>query len=114
LSGQASQLTALVLLLVASLGLSCCRSPMKLVMAVATMEWGVLLLAVSLGHVEGGVAPILPLSGRAANPLPQAFALTAVVIGASTVALALALAARAQRAEEDRESPEGEDRGRRR
>lgn len=104
MSGQLSQIAALVLLFVASMGISCCRSPMKLVMASAVMEWSILLLAVSLGHVEGGVAPILPLKGRAVNPLPQAFALTAIVIGASTVALALALAARAHRAEQEERS----------
>lgn len=54
------------------------------------MESSVLLLIVTAGFVPGGHPPILPIEGIAVNPLPHAFTLTAIVIGASDLALALA------------------------
>lgn len=46
------------------------------------------LLASSLSR---GQAPIAPLAGEVSDPLPQALALTALVIGLATVAVLLAL-----------------------
>ncbi len=67
------------------------RNLFKVVIALALMEGGVLLLITSLGYIPQGVPALLPLMGQqAVNPLPQAFTLTAIVIGASDIALALA------------------------
>ena len=67
------------------------RNLFKTVIGLAIMESAVLLLIVTSGYITGGVPPLLPMNGVAVNPLPQAFTLTAIVIGASDVALALAL-----------------------
>ncbi len=67
------------------------RNLFKIVIALSLMEGGVLLLITSLGYIPGGVPALLPLLGESAvNPLPQSFTLTAIVIGASDIALALA------------------------
>jgi multicomponent Na+:H+ antiporter subunit C len=63
----------------------------KTVVGLSLMEGGVLLFMVTSGFVPGGGAPLLPLGpGGSVNPLPHSFTLTAIVIGASDVALALA------------------------
>lgn len=61
---------------------------------------GVNLLVLTAGGLPAGAAP--PLLGSAdpatmADPLPQAFILTAIVIGLGTAAFLLALAARTHR-----------------
>lgn len=61
---------------------------------------GVNLLVLTAGGLPAGAAP--PLLGAAdpgtmADPLPQAFILTAIVIGLGTAAFLLALAARTHR-----------------
>lgn len=67
------------------------RNLFKTVIGLALMESAVLLLIVTSGYIPGGVPPIIPINGVAVNPLPHAFTLTAIVIGASDVAMALAL-----------------------
>lgn len=81
--------------LVFCIGLYCViakRSILKIIIGLNIMEGAVLLLLVASGYCEGGVAPILPASGPVVNPLPQAFTLTAIVVGASFTALALSFA----------------------
>ncbi len=67
------------------------RNLFKTVMGLSLMESAVFLLIVTSGYIPGGVPPLLGKSGASVNPLPHAFTLTAIVIGASDVALALAL-----------------------
>ena len=56
------------------------------------------LLYITMGKVEGGTAPIFLDSHTAdqvySNPLPQVLILTAIVVGISTLALALAIVVR--------------------
>lgn len=59
-----------------------------------------ILLVVSGGIVRRGV-PIVGEPGPAADPLPQAFALTAIVIGFGMTAFLLALAFRMRDLSED-------------
>jgi len=66
------------------------RNLFKTLLGLALMESAVLLIIVSSGYIPGGVPPIAPFIGQAVNPLPHAFTLTAIVIGASDIALALA------------------------
>ncbi len=66
------------------------RNLFKMVIGLSIMEGGVLLFMIVSGYIPGGVPPLLPLAGNSVNPLPHSFALTAIVIGASDVALALA------------------------
>ncbi len=60
-----------------------------------------LLVLTAAGLPEGAAPPLLgyegPAGGTFADPLPQAFILTAIVIGLGTAAFLLAMAARTHR-----------------
>lgn len=66
------------------------RNLFKTIIGLSLMEGAVLLFIVASGYIAGGVPPILPAAGSPVNPLPHAFTLTAIVIGASDIALAFA------------------------
>ncbi|WP_409201050.1 cation:proton antiporter subunit C [Methanobrevibacter sp. DSM 116169] len=70
----------------------------KKIMGIAFIEEGVNLFIVTLGYKEGGIVPIfLPgmdaswFASNSAYPLPFGLVLTSIVIGASTLAVMLAL-----------------------
>lgn len=71
----------------------------KKIIGIAFVEEGVNLFLITLSYKSGGVVPIF-LEGmtkdwfiaNSAYPLPQALVLTSIVIGASTLAVMLALA----------------------
>jgi len=70
----------------------------KKIIGIAFIEEGANLFIVALGYKSGGVVPIfLPgmnadwFAANAAYPLPQALVLTSIVIGASTLAVMLAI-----------------------
>jgi energy-converting hydrogenase B subunit E len=71
----------------------------KKIIGIAFIEEGANLFIVALGYKSGGVVPIfLPgmsadwFAANSAYPLPQALVLTSIVIGASTLAVMLAIA----------------------
>ena len=72
---------------------------LKKIIGIAFIEEGANLFIVALGYKLGGVIPII-LPGmdtdffisNSAYPLPQALVLTSIVIGASTLAVMLAIA----------------------
>lgn len=77
----------------------------KKLLGLTIFQSAVFLLYVSMGHIDGGTAPILlPDTAAAAgeavysNPLPQVLILTAIVVGISTLALGLAIIVRIQEA----------------
>ena len=70
----------------------------KKIMGLTIMNGSIVLFFISIGYREAGLAPILEkgmTSGSPTtilvDPLPQALMLTAIVIGISVTALALAL-----------------------
>ncbi|MCK5767444.1 MAG: cation:proton antiporter subunit C [Candidatus Atribacteria bacterium] len=73
----------------------------KKVMGLTIMNGSIVLFFISIGYREDGLAPILEKgvsdgipSTILVDPLPQALMLTAIVIGISITALALALIVR--------------------
>lgn len=58
------------------------------------LQISVFLLLVTVGYVDGANPPLADLEGPHANPLPHAMVLTAIVVGVSLTALALALTVR--------------------
>jgi len=70
------------------------RNLFRMVIGISLMEGALLLFIITVGYVPGGVPPLLPLKGLPVNPLPHAFTLTTIVIGASHIALALAFVVR--------------------
>ena len=71
----------------------------KKIIGIAFIEEGANLFILTLGYKSGGIVPIfLPgmnaewFAANSAYPLPQALVLTSIVIGASTLAVMLAIA----------------------
>jgi len=70
----------------------------KKIMGLTIMNGSIVLFFISIGYREAGLAPILEKGTTSGipttilvDPLPQALMLTAIVIGISVTALALAL-----------------------
>jgi multicomponent Na+:H+ antiporter subunit C len=64
----------------------------KKVIGLSLLQTAIFLFFISLGKMEGGVAPILvPGVVLYSNPLPHALMLTAIVVSVSTLAVALAI-----------------------
>lgn len=71
----------------------------KKIIGLNIFQTSVFIFYISVGTVEGGSAPILDGSETLySNPLPHVLILTAIVVGISTTALALALVLRIKRA----------------
>lgn len=73
----------------------------KKILGLNVFQASVILLYVTMGHVEGGTAPIVQEGGHPgpyANPLPHVLMLTAIVVGVATTAVGLALVVRIQEA----------------
>ena len=91
----------LILFLVGLYGVLSQKNLIKLIIALAIMEYAVNLLLIMVGYRKDGSAPILEsgtalkkfLSG-AVDPLPQAMVLTAIVISLAVLALAIVIAMR--------------------
>lgn len=69
----------------------------KKVMGLAIFQVAVIMVYITLGKVEGGTAPIIVEGAEDvvySNPVPHVLMLTAIVVGISTLALALALCVR--------------------
>jgi len=68
------------------------KNILKILISLGLMETGVNTLIIAMGYVPGGTAPILDGSYPSyVDPVPQALVLTAIVIGVSVTALALAV-----------------------
>ena len=67
----------------------------KKIVGLNIFQASVFILFISMGKVEGGTAPIITEDvSMYSNPLPHVLILTAIVVGVSTTALALALVVR--------------------
>ena len=68
----------------------------KKIVGLNIFQASVFMLYISMGKVKGGTAPILTGNPHEiySNPLPHVLILTAIVVGISTTALALALTVR--------------------
>ena len=68
----------------------------KKLIGLSLFQAAVFLLYITMGKVDGGTAPIYSDSADVifSNPLPQVLILTAIVVGISTMALALGIVVR--------------------
>jgi multicomponent Na+:H+ antiporter subunit C len=67
----------------------------KKLVGLSLFQTSVFIFFISLGFVEGGIAPIAEAGAAGyANPLPQVLILTAIVVSVATTAVGLALAVR--------------------
>jgi multicomponent Na+:H+ antiporter subunit C len=73
-------------------GLIARRNIVKTIISLGIMETAIVLFFVSVDYQPGSVPPIGKLEGiTAADPLPQALMITAIVIGVSVTAVALTM-----------------------
>ena len=70
----------------------------KKVIGLSLFQTSVYLLYLTMGKVQGGTAPILNGSAVYSHPLPSVLMLTAIVVGISTAAVALAFVVRIREA----------------
>ncbi len=89
-----------IFLMVAGLYIVVAKSNMiKTLLGLAVFQTSVYLLYLSPGKIIGGTPPILDENFEVySNPLPHVLILTAIVVGVSTTALALALIVRIREA----------------
>ncbi|MFT5548788.1 MAG: multicomponent Na+:H+ antiporter subunit C [Candidatus Azotimanducaceae bacterium] len=69
----------------------------KKLIGLSLFQTAVFLLYITMGKLEGGTAPIVPVNNSDAlfsSPLPQVLILTAIVVGISTLALGLGIVIR--------------------
>ncbi|MFO7819535.1 MAG: cation:proton antiporter subunit C [Halanaerobacter sp.] len=70
-----------------------CKNLIKIIMGINIIESSLIFLLICVGYRPNGTAPILTKDYEViVDPIPQALALTAIVIGASTTAVMLFLA----------------------
>lgn len=91
------QYAAIILLMLGLYGLLTQRNVIKIIVSLNIFEIGLNVFIISVGFVDGGLAPIFTTVNNSSNlnfvdPLPQALVLTAIVIGVGTTALGLAFA----------------------
>lgn len=90
-------LAAILLFLIGLYGLIREKNVVRMILNLGLMESATYLLLIALGYRAGGTAPIfyeatiVPGETVAVDPIVQALALTSIVIGVVTLALALAL-----------------------
>lgn len=68
----------------------------KIIIGFNLISSGIILLLIVVGHLEGGSPPVIDLYKSCedrlfVDPLPQAMALTSIVIGAGITAISLSL-----------------------
>ena len=77
------------------------RNLVKKILGLNIFQTSVFIFYISMGKISGGTAPIL-IEGAEnvvySNPLPHVLILTAIVVGVSTTAVALALVVRMKEA----------------
>lgn len=89
---QATYVTAAIVFAIGLYGVVTHRNMIKICISLSVMESAVVMLFVALAYRPGATAPILEAEGAAyVDPLLHALALTAIVIGAGVISVALAL-----------------------
>jgi multicomponent Na+:H+ antiporter subunit C len=88
---------AVALFLIGLYGVVTARNLVRILLNLGLMESATYLFLIALGYREGGTAPIfyepkiVPGQTLAVDPIVQALALTSIVIGVVTLAMALTL-----------------------
>ncbi|MCK5759036.1 MAG: cation:proton antiporter subunit C [Clostridiales bacterium] len=91
------RLASLILILIGLYGVFSTRNVIKILIGINIMELGVNIFIVSVGFVNGGLAPILTAGSFSSamnfvDPLVQALVLTSIVIGLGITGLGLVFA----------------------
>ncbi|MGQ4554732.1 cation:proton antiporter subunit C [Halobellus sp. GM3] len=87
-------LVFVVLVGVGLYGITASSNLVKKVIGLNVFQVGIFLFFVTSGFVDGAAPPVVHGSGTYASPLPHVLILTAIVVGVSLTAVALALVVR--------------------
>ena len=82
---------SIVLFFISFYGLVTSRNMIKSVVSILLMEMSVTMFLISLGYSGGMTAPIGRQLENAADPLPQALVITAIIIGVTVAAVNLTM-----------------------
>lgn len=88
---------AVWLLIVGLYGIVASRNLVHMVVCLTVVQRSTYILLIAVGYRRGGSAPVFadqPLDTPIVDPVVQALALTDIVVGATTIALLLAMAVR--------------------
>ena len=93
--------TGLLLILIGFWGLLTHRNILRIIVSFSLMGTGTHVVAVAIGYVRNGTAPIIDHTldaseavSRVVDPIPSALVVTAIVIGMAVTAVMLAFAIR--------------------
>lgn len=94
MTGELNFVLCALIVGVGLLGVLLRRNIIKIIISLGVIDTGVYMFIISRGYVDGCTAPILAAGQEACmvDPIPQALTLTSIVIGASVMALGLAVA----------------------
>ena len=67
------------------------RDVVKTILSIFVMQVAVVIMFISIGDKGSEMPPIEPIVNAPSDPLPQALMITAIVVGISTIAVALSL-----------------------
>ncbi|MBX3474169.1 MAG: cation:proton antiporter subunit C [Planctomycetes bacterium] len=85
----------IALMMVGLYGVIAKTNLVKKAISLGLFQTGILVFYITIAKIEGGTGPVTvsPLAGEPiySNPLPHALMLTAIVVGVSTLAVAMAL-----------------------
>ena len=89
---QATYVTAAIVFSIGLYGVLTQHDMIKICVSLSVMESAVVMILVALAYRPGATAPIIEGDAAAyVDPLPHALSLTAIVIGAGIISVALAL-----------------------
>jgi len=94
LSTRGYYVAAMLLLGIGTYVMIASRNLLKKVVGMNVFQTGIFLFFIAAAYVEGANPPILSEPGPYVNPLPHVLILTAIVVGVSLTAVALALVVR--------------------
>ena len=83
------EITGLILFLIGFYGLIARRNIVKSILCLGIMDIGVILFFLAVNYQPGMRPPIGEDAAPAADPMPQALMITAIVIGAAVTSVAL-------------------------
>ena len=83
---------SILLIIIGLYGMVAKKHIFKIIFGLIIISTGLVLFFVSLGYVDGGVAPIISGNNIYVDPLPHTLMLTTIVVEVCTTSLALVLA----------------------
>ena len=83
------EITAIIIFFVALYGLIISKDILKSIVAVVIMEAAVIIFFLGIGFTAGDTPPLGQNMAAVSDPLPQAFVITAIIIGIAITAVNL-------------------------